>query len=122
MGTKASTSSSGNRRPLREVQALVWLAFNCSKGCGSLQPTTWKYDSSPVRDRDRTVEPPLDATHKLSAGYGWKLSQQMNFALAGTLLYFGDGQVDETARGIRFTGEFDINMALYLGETTRYVF
>ncbi len=46
----------------------------------------------------------------------------MNFALAGTLLYFGDGQVDETARGIRFTGEFDTNMALYLGATTRYVF
>jgi len=82
----------------------------------------FSYDSSPVRDRDRTIDLPFDETYKLSAAYGWKLSQQMNFALGGTLLYFGDGQVDQTAQGVRFKGEFDTNMALFLGGTIRYVF
>jgi long-chain fatty acid transport protein len=82
----------------------------------------FSYDSSPVRDRDRTIDLPFDETYKLSAAYGWKLTQQMNFSLGGTLLYFGDGQVDQTAQGVRFKGEFDTNMALFLGGTIRYVF
>jgi long-chain fatty acid transport protein len=82
----------------------------------------FSYDSSPVRDRDRTIDLPFDETYKLSAAYGWKLTQQMNFALGGTLLYFGDGQVDQTAQGVRFKGEFDTNMALFMGGTIRYVF
>jgi long-chain fatty acid transport protein len=82
----------------------------------------FSYDSSPVRDKDRTIDLPFDETYKLSAAYGWKLSRQMNFGLGGTLLYFGDGQVDQTAQGVRFKGEFDTNMALFLGGTIRYVF
>ena len=82
----------------------------------------FSYDSSPVRDKDRTIDLPFDETYKLSAAYGWKLTQQMNFALGGTLLYFGDGQVDQTAQGVRFKGEFDTNMALFMGGTIRYVF
>jgi hypothetical protein len=39
----------------------------------------------------------------------------------GTLMYFGEGKVDQTAQGVRFKGEFDTNMALFLGGTLRYV-
>ena len=82
----------------------------------------FSYDSSPVRDKDRTIDLPFDETYKVSAAYGWKLDQHMNFALGGTLLYFGDGEVDQTAQGVRFKGEFDTNVALFLGGTFRYVF
>ena len=50
------------------------------------------------------------------------LNKQMDFALGGTLLYFGEGKVDQTAQGVRFKGKFDTNMALFLGGTLRYVF
>ena len=82
----------------------------------------FSYDSSPVRNRDRTIDLPFDETYKLSAAYGWHAGQQMDFALGGTLMYFGDGKVDQVAQGARFKGEFDTNMALFLGGTLRYVF
>lgn len=98
------------------------VAFVKASRTGGSYSFGFSYDSSPVRDRDRTIDLPFDETYKLSAAYGWKLSQQMNFALGGTLLYFGDGEVDQTAQGVRFKGEFDTNMALFLGGTLRYLF
>ena len=82
----------------------------------------FSYDSSPVRNKDRTIDLPFDETYKLSAAYGWHLDQQMSFSLGGTLMYFGDGKVDQTAQGVRFKGEFDTNIAMFLGGTLRYVF
>lgn len=80
------------------------------------------YDSSPVRNKDRTIDLPFDETYKFSASYFWKGSKQLNFGLGATLLYFGDGKVDQAAQGVRFKGEFDTNMALFMGGTARYVF
>jgi long-chain fatty acid transport protein len=80
------------------------------------------YDSSPVRNKDRTIDLPFDETYKLSAAYAWKGGRQLDFGLGATLLYFGEGKVDQTAQGVRFKGEFDTNMALFLGGTLRYVF
>jgi len=80
------------------------------------------YDSSPVSNKDRTIDLPFDETYKVSAAYGWKGSKNLDFALGGTLLYFGEGKVDQTAQGVRFKGKFDTNMALFLGSTLRYVF
>ena len=82
----------------------------------------FSYDSSPVRNRDRTIDLPFDETYKLSAAYGWLGGKQLNFAIGGTLMYFGDGKVDQVAQGVRFKGEFDTNMALFLGGTVNYVF
>ena len=82
----------------------------------------FSYDSSPVSNKDRTIDLPFDETYKISAAYGWKGSKQLDFALGGTLLYFGEGKVDQTAQGVRFKGKFDTNMALFLGGTLRYVF
>ena len=82
----------------------------------------FSYDSSPVRDKDRTIDLPFDETYKLSAAIGWHLDRELSFALGGTLMYFGDGKVDQTAQGVRFKGEFDNNVAMFLGGTLRYVF
>ena len=82
----------------------------------------FSYDSSPVRNKDRTIDLPFDETYKLSASYAWKGSKQLDFGLGATLIYFGEGKVDQTAQGVRFKGEFDTNMALFLGGTLRYLF
>jgi len=82
----------------------------------------FSYDSSPVNNKDRTIDLPFDETYKLSAAYGWQGSKQLDFALGGTLMYFGEGKVDQTAQGVRFKGKFDTNMALFLGGTLRYHF
>jgi long-chain fatty acid transport protein len=82
----------------------------------------FSYDSSPVNDKDRTIDLPFDETYKISAAYAWKGSKQLDFALGGTLAYFGEGKVDQTAQGVRFKGKFDTNMSLFMGGTVRYVF
>ena len=82
----------------------------------------FSYDSSPVRNKDRTIDLPFDETYKLSAAYALKGSKQLDFGLGATLTYFGEGKVDQTAQGVRFKGKFDTNMALFLGGTLRYVF
>ena len=80
------------------------------------------YDSSVVEDEDRTIDLPLDEVYKLSAAYGWDNSAGPDFAIGATLLYLGEGKVDQTAQGVRFKGEFDQNIALFLGGTIRYEF
>ena len=45
------------------------------------------YDSSPVRDRDRTIDLPMDEQWKFSAAYGWKGKGKLNYALGATLQY-----------------------------------
>ena len=82
----------------------------------------FSYDSSPVSNKDRTIDLPFDETYKLSAAYAWKGSKQLDFALGSTLVYFGEGKVDQTVQGVRFKGKFDTNMALFVGGTLRYRF
>ena len=82
----------------------------------------FSYDSSPVSNKDRTIDLPFDETYKLSTAYAWKGSKRFDYGFGATLLYFGEGKVDQTAQGVRFKGKFDTNMALFLGGTLRYVF
>lgn len=82
----------------------------------------FSYDSSPVSDKNRTIDLPFDENYKLSAAYKWDTGRRLDFGLGATLIYFGKGKVDQTAQGVRFKGEFDTNMALFLGGTVRYVF
>ena len=80
------------------------------------------YDSSPVSDNNRTIDLPFDETYKLSAAYAWTGKKDLDFGVGATLLYFGKGETDQTAQGVRFKGDFDTNMALFLGGTLRYLF
>lgn len=80
------------------------------------------YDSSPVSDKDRTIDLPFDKQIKLSAAYAWKGSKKLDYAIGTTLMYAGKGKVDQEAQGVRFKGEFDSNLFLFLGGTLHYVF
>jgi len=82
----------------------------------------FSYDSSPVSDKNRTIDLPFDENYKLSAAQKWDTGKQLDFGLGATLICFGKGKVDQTSQGVRFKGEFDTNMALFLGGTVRYVF
>jgi len=88
----------------------------------------FSYDSSPVDDRDRTLDLPFDEIYKLSMAYGWKGDKQLDFPVGGTLYLMGDAKVDQTSPGLpeipgtRVVGEFDTNMILFLGGTVRYRF
>jgi len=79
------------------------------------------YDSSPVDDKDRTIDLPLDEQLKLSMAYG-REGEKLNYSIGATLMYLGEGKVDQTAQGVRFKGEFDTNYALFVGGTLRYEF
>jgi len=37
-------------------------------------------------------------------------------------MYAGKARVDQTTQGVRFAGEFDNNLLLFLGGTIRYQF
>ena len=39
-----------------------------------------------------------------------------------SIMYAGDAEVDQTAQGVRFKGEFDTNLVYFLGGTVRYTF
>lgn len=82
----------------------------------------FSYESSPVEDKHRTFDLPVDEFYKLSAAYGWKGSRQLDFALGATLYLVGDGKIDLTAQGVRAAGEFDSNYVLFLGGSARYMF
>ena len=79
------------------------------------------YDTSPVDDDDRTIDLPLDEQLKLSAAYA-RHGERFDYAIGATLMYLGDGKVDQTAQGVRFKGEFDSNFALFVGGTVKYEF
>ena len=83
----------------------------------------FSYDSSPVDDRDRTLDLPFDEIYKLSMAYAWKGSKQLDFAVGGTLYMMGDAKIDQTSiDGTRVVGEFDTNNILFIGATARYLF
>ena len=65
--------------------------------------------------------PTRDEQLKLLASYG-RDGELFDYAIGATLMYLGDGKVDQTAQGVRFKGEFDTNYALFVGGTLRYEF
>jgi long-chain fatty acid transport protein len=98
------------------------IAYSHRTGKGSGYSLGMSYDSSPVRDEDRTFDLPFDEIFKLSAGYFWQTDGRFDFAIGGTLYLIDDAAVDQTSQGVRAKGEFDTNALLFLGGTMRYVF
>ncbi|MDX2505441.1 MAG: outer membrane protein transport protein, partial [Gammaproteobacteria bacterium] len=78
------------------------------------------YDSSPVKDGDRTFDLPVEEIYKLSGSYSWKGKKKFDFTVGATLYLIGDAAIDQTSQGVRVTGEFDNNTILFLGGTLRY--
>ena len=79
------------------------------------------YDSSPVSDSNRTIDLPMDETWQAGASY-FVEGENLAYSLGTSLMYLGDGKVNQTAQGVRFKGEFDTNVILTLGGTIRYTF
>jgi long-chain fatty acid transport protein len=77
------------------------------------------YDQSPVQDKDRTVDLPFDEQLKLSGTYAWGVGERRSYALSATLILFGDAEIDQTAQGFRFAGEYDKNYILFLSASMR---
>jgi long-chain fatty acid transport protein len=67
------------------------------------------YDTSPVDDKDRTIDLPLDEQLKFSFGYAKAGRGNWRHAISASAMWFGDGEVDQIAQGARFKGEFDTN-------------
>jgi len=80
------------------------------------------YDSSPVKNQHRTFDLPVDDYYKLSAGYGQKFKNNLDYALGATLMLVGDAKINQTSQGVTAAGEFDTNYILFLGGTLRYTF
>ncbi len=73
------------------------------------------YDTSPVDSEDRTVDLPSDEQLRLSAAYGRDKGGEHAWGIGATLLWLGNGKVDQVAGGARFAGEFDKNWILFVG-------
>lgn len=80
------------------------------------------YDSSPVSDNDRTIDLPMDYQLRLSAGLAVDVAERLDYALGATLMYGGDASVDQTSQNVRFKGDFDSNLVVFIGASVRYVF
>ena len=80
------------------------------------------YDSSPVDDKDRTIDLPLDEQVKFSLGYGKRGKGKWSHAISASAMWFGDGEVDQVAQGERFKGEFDTNWMFVIGANLQYRF
>ena len=65
------------------------------------------YDTSPVVDKDRTIDLPLDEQLKFSFGYANRGEGKWGHAIAASALWLGDGDVDQTAQCARFKGVFE---------------
>lgn len=91
-------------------------------GTGKVFTVGASYDSSPVDDADRTIDMPFDEIFKLSASYAVKNEKKLDYAIGASLLYAGEGKVDQVAQGVRLKGEFDTNYVLFVGGTLRYQF
>ena len=79
------------------------------------------YDSSPVASKDRTIDLPFDEQAQLGASYFVK-DETLSYALGASVMYAGKGNVDQTAQGVRFKGDFETNLVYALGGTVRYTF
>ena len=78
------------------------------------------YESSPVEDDVRTIDLPMDETWKLSASLLRSRAKGFDWSLALTAHLVGEAEVDQTAQGVRFAGDFDKYFIVFLGATARF--
>ncbi len=86
--------------------------------------TGLSYDSSPVDDGDRTFLLPMDEQVKFGLAYGKDKADDSpySYSVGTSVIWFGDGKIDQTAQGDRTKGDFSTNYAVFLGGTFRYEF
>ncbi len=57
------------------------------------------YESSPVKDRLRTFDLPVDEFYKLSGSWFWKGNKNTDYSLGATLYMVDDANIDLTEQG-----------------------
>ena len=77
------------------------------------------YDESPVDDKDRTADLPVDEQFKIALGWV-KEKPNRTYSIGFTLIDLGDGKIDQTVQGARFKGKFDDNYLLFLSGSTSW--
>lgn len=80
------------------------------------------YDSSAVEDKYRTADLPLDEQLKVSVGFGRRGQGNLDYSLALSYIYLGEGKIDQTVQGERFKGEFENNFIFFPSATINYRF
>ena len=80
------------------------------------------YESSPVSDKNRTLDLPFEELYKLSFAYAWTGQKDLDFSLGSTVYLIGDGRIDQTSQGVRTKGKYDTNYIVFFGGTARYRF
>jgi long-chain fatty acid transport protein len=81
------------------------------------------YDSSAVKDKDRTVDNPMNETWRLATSLHYQLAENMDVNVNYTLVWLGDMEVHQTRRsGESLSGQYP-NSALHIiggGVTWRF--
>jgi long-chain fatty acid transport protein len=98
------------------------IAFAHLEGEDNGYSVGFSYESSPVDNKHRTFDLPVDEAYKLSAAYFWEGAKELVYSLGGTMYFIGDANIDLTAQGVRAAGKYDRNNILFLGGTVRYEF
>ena len=118
----ATTHTAFTEHPVVDIAAVTHGAVDTSYKGKSGYSISFAYDSSPVKNKYRTFDLPVDKLYKISGAWLWKGNKQLDFSLGSTLYLVGDADIDVTAQGVRAAGKFDKNYVLFLGGTARYTF
>ena len=80
--------------------------------------TGFNYDSSPVDDKDRTVDMPMDRQIRLSLGSQYALNDQWTLGGYFTFADYGDAKIDQPL----LKGEFENNEIYFFAFSANYKF
>lgn len=80
------------------------------------------YVTSVVDDEDRTIDLPLDDSFVVSLAAARNESENLTYGIGGAIIFNGNAEVDQTAQGTRFAGEFDTNIIFVIGASLQWRF
>ena len=80
------------------------------------------YESSPVSDKNRTLDLPFEELYKLSFAYAWTGQKDLDFSLGSTIYLVADAKIKQESQGELTKGKYDTNYIVFFGGTARYRF
>ncbi|WP_223162350.1 OmpP1/FadL family transporter [Salinicola halimionae] len=82
------------------------------------------YDSSAVKNADRTLDNPMNEAWRLATGINYRWDDQLDLVLNYTFIYLGDMDVDQTKNlsGQRVSGEYSSTYLNVFGGGVRWRF
>ena len=77
------------------------------------------YESSPVSDKNRTIDFAMDEQIRLSGAYAWELNDNWKCSAGLTVSFMDDAPVSQDTQGERFEGDFSTNIIMFGGLTAQ---